>query len=110
MPTAPATVLRELAAPRFQARNSAADLAIIFTDLRKRNFDLYSAALLAPQLNTVPQTDANKVVRLTGYFPTRPLQIAFDLMFDSINGQWRVLGISPPHCCHRAIKVKNRER
>jgi hypothetical protein len=45
-----------------------------------------------PQLDTVPQTDANKV--LTGYFPTRPLQMAFDLLFDSINGQWRVLEIS----------------
>ena len=42
------TVLRDLAAPDFQARNTAADLAQIFTDLRRRNFDLYGAALLAP--------------------------------------------------------------
>lgn len=88
------TVLRDLSAPGFQIKNSAADLAIIFTDLRKRNFDLYGAALLAPQLTTVPQTDVNKVLRLTGYFPTRPLQIAFDLLFETINGQWRVLGIA----------------
>ena len=44
------TVLRDLAAPDFQARNTAADLSQIFSDLRRRNFDLYGAALLAPQL------------------------------------------------------------
>jgi hypothetical protein len=34
------TVLRDLAAPDFQARNTAADLSQIFSDLRRRNFDL----------------------------------------------------------------------
>ena len=40
------TVLRDLAAPDFQARNTAADLGLNFLDLRRRNFDLYGAALL----------------------------------------------------------------
>jgi hypothetical protein len=31
---------------------------------------------------------------LTGYFPTRPLQINFDLIFQSVAGQWRLFGIS----------------
>ena len=34
------SVLRDLAAPDFQARNTAADLAQTFSDLRRRNFDL----------------------------------------------------------------------
>ena len=42
------TVLRDLAAPDFQARNTAADLAQVFGDLRHRNFDLFSVALAAP--------------------------------------------------------------
>ena len=33
------TVLRDLASPDFQAKNSAADLSEIFTDLRRRHFD-----------------------------------------------------------------------
>src|SRR5262249_39590129 len=33
------TVLRDLAAPDFQARNTAADLGQTFSDLRRRNFD-----------------------------------------------------------------------
>jgi len=40
------TVLHDLAAPDFQAKNSAADLAQSFADLRRRNFDLFAAALL----------------------------------------------------------------
>jgi hypothetical protein len=88
------TVLRDVAAPGFQARNSAADLAITFTDLRKRNFDLFGVALLAPQLSAVPQVDVNNTLRLTGRFPTQPLQIAFDLLYEISNRQWRLLGIS----------------
>ena len=88
------TVLRDLAAPDFQARNSAADLSQIFADLRRRNFDLYAAALLAPQLTATPALDADGRLRLTGFFPTRPLQINFDLTYQVAGGQWRLFGIS----------------
>jgi len=87
-------VLRDLAAPDFQARNTAADLAQIFADLRRRNFDLYGAALLAPQLTAAPALDAEKRLRLTGFFPTRPQQINFDLSFQVVGGQWRLFGIA----------------
>lgn len=88
------TVLRDLAAPDFQARNTAADLSQIFSDLRRRNFDLYGAALLAPQLTAAPAHDSSGKLRLTGFFPTRPLQIGFDLTYQVVGGQWRLFGIS----------------
>src|SRR5262249_40548343 len=83
-----------LAAPSFQSSNTAADLALIFSDLRRRNFDLYGAALLAPQLTAVPALDQKGMLRLTGYIPTQPLQINFDLLFEAVNNQWRLFGIS----------------
>lgn len=88
------SVLRDLAAPEFQAKNTAADLALGFTDLRRRNFDMFSVALAAPQLSTPPYLDPNKMLRLTGFFPTRPLQINFDLTFQNVGNQWRPFGIS----------------
>jgi hypothetical protein len=88
------TVLRDLAAPDFQARNTAADLSQIFSDLRRRNFDLYGAALLAPQLTAVPARDQRGFLHLTGYFPTRPQQINFDLLFQDVANQWRLFGIA----------------
>jgi hypothetical protein len=88
------SVLRDVAAPEFQAKNTAADLALGFTDLRRRNFDLFSVALAAPQLSTPPYLDPNKMLRLTGFFPTRPLQINFDLTFQNVGNQWRPFAIS----------------
>src|SRR5215471_18415075 len=38
------TVFRDLAAPEFQNRNSAADLAQSFGDLRRRKFDLFAVS------------------------------------------------------------------
>jgi hypothetical protein len=87
------TVLRDLAAPGFRDKNSPADLARIFTDLRDRHFDLFSAALIAPELSAPPHEEAG-LLRLTGTFPTRPLQIRFDLLFQKIENQWRLFGIS----------------
>ena len=78
----------------FQAKNSAADLAQIFANLRQRRIDLHAAALLAPQLTAAPALDDKGMLRLTGYFPTRPLQINFDLLFQTVAGEWRLFGIS----------------
>jgi hypothetical protein len=88
------TVLRDLAAPNFQAKNTAADLAQSFADLRRRNFDLFAAALIAPQFAAAPALDAGGRVHLSGVFPTRPLQIGFDMTFESVGGQWRLFAIS----------------
>jgi hypothetical protein len=88
------TVLHDLASPEFQARNTAADLSNSFADLRRRHFDLFSVALAAPQLSALPVLDGNGMLRLTGFFPTRPLQINFDLLFQNSGGQWRLFGIS----------------
>lgn len=88
------SVLHDLAAPGFQQKNSPADLATIFADLRNRHFDLFAVALTAPQLSTPPHLENNGMLRLTGAFPTRPLQINFDLLFENVARQWRLFGIS----------------
>jgi hypothetical protein len=88
------TVLRNLAAPDFQARNTAADLSQNFADLRRRNFDLYGAALLAPQLTALPALDQRGFLHLTGFFSTRPQQINFDFLFQEVANQWRLFGIA----------------
>jgi hypothetical protein len=88
------SVLRDLAGPDFQAKNSPADLADSFSDLRRRKFDLFATALVAPELTAAPALDAKGMLRLTGHFPTRPQQIDFDLLFQDVGGQWRLFGIS----------------
>jgi hypothetical protein len=107
------SVLRDLAAPSFQAKNTAADLAQNFTDLRQRNFDMFSVALAAPQLTKAPEVDGNGMLRLSGFFPTRPLQINFDLLFENTSGQWRLFGISistPPFIAQPAPAIPTNPR
>jgi hypothetical protein len=88
------TVLRDLAAPEFQSKNSAADLAQSFLDLRRRKFDLFAVSFAPPQFTPDPALDSSGRVRLTGFFATQPLQIKFDLTFESVAGEWKLLAIS----------------
>lgn len=88
------TVFRELGAPGFQAANSAARLSEIFKDLRSRNFDLSPILLLKVHLHRKPEIEANGMLRVTGYFPTRPERLNFDLIFQPVRGEWRLFGIA----------------
>ncbi len=87
------TVLRDLGAPGFQT-NTAARLAEIFVAQRKDNLDLSGVAVLEPQLNVLPQIEANGMLRMAGFFPSVPTQVNFELMFAPVGGQWRLFGIS----------------
>lgn len=88
------SVLRDLAAPDFQARNSAADLAQSFADLRSRKFDLFAAAILTPQFTAAPALDADGRLHLAGFFPTSPLRIKFLMTFQSVSDDWRLLALA----------------
>jgi hypothetical protein len=87
------TVLRDIGAPGFQS-NTAARLGEIFAKLRSDNLDLSGVAVIDPQLNLLPQIEANGLMHMTGFFPSVPTQVNFDLAFAPVNGQWRLFGIS----------------
>jgi hypothetical protein len=87
------TVLRDIGAPGFQA-NSAARLGEIFAKLRSDNLDLSGVAAIDPQLSLLPQIEANGLMHMSGFFPSVPSQVNFDLAFAAVNGQWRLFGIS----------------
>jgi hypothetical protein len=86
-------VLRDIGAPGFQS-NSAARLGEIFAKLRNDNLDLSGVAVLDPQLSLLPQIEANGLMHMTGFFPSVPTQVNFELSFAPVNGQWRRFGIS----------------
>jgi hypothetical protein len=86
------SVLRDLGSPGFQASNSAATLGGIFQSLRAQRIDLGNTLVVIPvwQAGIVQ----NNMLRIRGSFPLRPAQIGFDLLFQSVNGQWRLFGIA----------------
>jgi hypothetical protein len=89
------TVLRDKAAPGFREVNSAARLGQIFADLAARKMDLSVTSVLSPQLTEAPVLDQAKgMLNIKGYFPTTPVQINFEMLFQSVAGRWRLFGIS----------------
>lgn len=87
------TVLRNLGSPAFQAK-SAAQLSEIFAVQRKEALDFSAIAVLEPQLTLLPQIEPSGMLHMAGFFPSAPLQVNFELLFEPVNRQWKVLGVS----------------
>jgi hypothetical protein len=87
------TVLRDLGSPNFQA-NSAAGLGDIFANQRKQALDFGAVSVLEPQLTLLPQIEPNGMLHMAGFFPSVPLQVNFELLFEPANRQWKIYGVS----------------
>jgi len=87
------TVLRDLASPSFQQANTPARLAEIFKKQRDRKIDISPIVLLQPQLPSKPWIDENRLLRLVGFFASRPEQVNFTLAYQAVDGRWRLFAI-----------------
>lgn len=88
------TVLRDLGAPGFRNANDAARLGQIFANLRQRDLDLGPVTVIEPKLEREPFIDERGLLRVAGYFPSRPLQVNFDLAWQHFDGRWLLFGIA----------------
>jgi hypothetical protein len=89
------TVLRDVAAPSFSQANSAARLASIFGNLPKQGVDLTAIAIIVPQLAEPPVLDQqNRTLRIKGFFPGQPVRVDFDVIYQVVDGRWRLFGLS----------------
>lgn len=87
------SVLHALAAPGFQKKNSAKDLEKIFAKLRATKLDFSPIVIYDPRFSRPPEILPNGMLRLTGFFPTQPLMVQFELVFQPVNGEWRLFGV-----------------
>jgi hypothetical protein len=67
---------------------------MIFADLRKRNIDLSPVVAVTPAVSEPPSITKDNMLKLAGYFPTSPLQIRFQILFQPVDGQWRLYGMA----------------
>lgn len=88
------TVLRDLAAPGFRDANDSAKLGQIFAQLRRQQIDLGPIIRFVPKLTRQPAIGASGMLRVTGFIPTQPQQVHFDMLFQKIDGRWRVFGLA----------------
>jgi hypothetical protein len=87
------SVFREIGAPGFQLANSTAKLANAFAELRGKGFDLSPIVFLTPKLIKRPEIK-NGMLRVSGFFPTAPERLNFDLMYQPVNGRWLLFGLA----------------
>ena len=88
------TVLHDMAAPGFKWVNSPERLAQSFANLRSRNLDLSPILLYQPKLLQRPTINEKGLLRITGFFPTSPERVNFGLIFQPVQGKWRLYGIA----------------
>lgn len=88
------SVLRDLAAPGFQIANDPARLTQIFASLRSANVDLSNTMLLAPTYRNAPRMVQADLLQVQGSFGLRPTAIGFDLLYQYVQGRWRLFGVS----------------
>jgi hypothetical protein len=88
------TVLRDLGADILQKSNSAADLAVLFAEFRKKQFNLAPTVLFDAILDEKPALSTDGQLKLVGHFPTKPQEVLFDLTFRYELGVWRIALIS----------------
>jgi hypothetical protein len=88
------TVLRDLASPGFREKNSAADLAAIFQNIRQQKIDMSPIVAIEPMLNQ-PRVAADGQVAIDGFFEAQQMRITFQLIFlkAPTNG-WMIHGVS----------------
>lgn len=88
------SVLRDLGAPAFSLRNSAARLAEIFAPQRNGQLDMAKVAVLEPQFSNSPQILQNGMLQIAGFFPADRGQLQFELTMMPMDNQLRLFGLS----------------
>lgn len=88
------SVLRDIAAPSFQAVNDPSKLGQIFAGIRGTYIDLSNTLLLAPTYTTAPGIDNRGMLHLEGGFGLRPTAVLFNLTFQWVSNRWKLFGIS----------------
>ena len=87
------SVLYALGSPAFKAANPVEKLADNFSSFRKQGIDISPALLFAPILLGRAKMDANNVLKVAGFYATKPQRIAFELAFQPANNAWRLADI-----------------
>ena len=88
------SVIWGMASPQLKSRMSPLDLSSAFSELRRKKIDLSPVINTSPKFANGTNTQSREQLRLRGFFPTRPLNVQFDLTFKAVNGFWLIDAIS----------------
>src|SRR5262245_63618599 len=64
-------------------------------DLASKGIDLSPTSVIRAAMTEPPGLDQAKgMLRLKGYFPGQPVQINFEMLFQTVDGRWRLFGLA----------------
>ena len=86
-------VMNALGSESFRASNPPARLSETFASFRANNIDLAPVSLVNPIWTQQPVIADGKL-RLIGSFPTRPMQVNFDLRYEPSVAGWKLFAIT----------------
>ena len=87
------TVLHGIGGPQLQQSNPAR-LGDMFASLRQSGVDLQPVLVLTPQITQSPAISPQGLLMLVGFFPSRPLQIKFEVAYQPVAGYWKLAGLN----------------
>lgn len=87
-------VLYDMTTPSLQDRVSEPRFRAAFARLRQQNLDLSPVLVLSPQFTAEPVLTRQGVLKLTGFFPSRPLRIGFTIDYRPMDGVWLIDALS----------------
>ncbi|QUJ75980.1 hypothetical protein KDD17_13755 [Sulfitobacter albidus] len=88
------TVLRDYASADFAEANDPTRLAGLFAPVREAGLDMLPVLVEEPTILQQQVAAGGSQMRLTGYFPSRPEHISFDLVYILEKARWVLLDIS----------------
>lgn len=88
------TVLRDRASPAFRQANTASRLTRVFANLEEKRLDFSAVAIMSPQLTNAAIVGPEQRLHLQGHFPSKPLQINFEMLYEAVGGRWMLFGLS----------------
>jgi hypothetical protein len=87
------SVLQALGSQNFRTANPTVKLAKLFVPFRTSLVDISPTLFLNPALSRQPVIE-NSRLRLVGTFPSQPMVVSFDLLFEQSDLQWKLFGLS----------------
>ncbi|HUC60863.1 MAG TPA: hypothetical protein VMF53_02815 [Alphaproteobacteria bacterium] len=87
------SVLLASSAKPFRDQFTAEKLTAIFKPFRDKNVDIKMVVGMAMKPTGAPEINNDGVLRLRGYFETKPKHVVYDLKFIQSDGVWKPIGI-----------------
>jgi hypothetical protein len=87
------SVLQALGSQNFRTANPTVKLAKLFVPFRTSLVDISPTLFLNPALSRQPVIEHGRL-RLVGTFPSQPMAVSFDLLFEQSDLQWKLFGLS----------------